>query len=175
MNYEDLKIIPQFEKETVCCFTGNRPYKLPWVNDETDPRFLDVVKKLDATIENLVKRGYLLFVSGMAQGGDIYFAEAVLRAKNHHKNVFLECAVPCPEQPNTWDNAVKKRYKKILASADYVTVVQPSYTRTCMLKRNRYMVDKSSVIITLDYSGDGGTAYTVNYAEKCGLEIISLA
>ena len=88
--------------------------------------------------------------------------------------MFLECAVPCPEQPNAWDGAAKKRYKKILAAADFVTTVQPLYTRACMLRRNRYMVDKSSAIITLDYSGDGGTAYTVDYAEKAGLTVIPL-
>ena len=174
MNYEDLKIIPQFAKETACCFTGNRPYKLPWDGDETDPRFLDVKSKLAATIDELIDKGYSLFISGMAQGGDTYFAEAVLNAKRRGANVFLECAVPCPEQPNAWDGAAKKRYKKILAAADFVTTVQPSYTRACMLRRNRYMVDKSSAIITLDYSGDGGTAYTVAYAEKAGLTVIPL-
>ena len=26
------------ERETTCCFTGHRPGKLPWRDDETDPR-----------------------------------------------------------------------------------------------------------------------------------------
>ena len=175
MNYDDLKIIPQFAKSATCCFTGNRPYKLPWGDDETDPRFLAVRQKLAEIVDALVDRGYSLFISGMAQGGDTYFAEAVLNAKKNRKGVYLECAVPCPEQPDAWDGAAKNRYKTILAAADFVTTLQPSYTRACMLKRNRYMVEKSSVIITLDYSGDGGTAYTVNYAVKAGLEIIPLA
>lgn len=175
MNYEELKIIPQFAKSTVCCFTGNRPYKLPWINDETDPRFSAMKKKLDETIENLIEDGYSLFVGGMAQGGDTYFAEAILAAKKRHDGVFLECAVPCPEQPRAWDGEAQRRYKKILDAADFVTIVQPSYTRACMLKRNRYMVDKSSAIITLDYSGDGGTKYTVDYARKSGLKIVPLA
>lgn len=175
MNYDELKIIPQFAKSAVCCFTGNRPYKLPWGTNEADPRFLAVRAKLCATIDKLIEEGYSLFVGGMAQGGDTYFAEAVLEAKKRHSGVFLECAVPCPEQADAWDGAAKRRYKKILAAADFVTVLQPSYTRACMLRRNRYMADKSSVIVTLDYSGDGGTKYTVDYAEKLGLRILPLA
>ncbi len=159
----------------MCCFTGNRPYKLPWINAETDPRFSVMKQNLAGTIEKLIARGYSLFISGMAQGGDTYFAEAVLDAKKRHDGIFLECAVPCPEQPRAWDGAAQRRYKKILDAADFVTIVQPAYTRTCMLKRNRYMVDKSSAIITLDYSGDGGTKYTVDYARKSGLEVIPLA
>ena len=41
------------------------------------------------------------------------------------------------------------------------------YTNDCMLKRNRYMVEQSDLIIAV-FNGieKGGTWYTINYAKK---------
>ncbi len=49
------------------------------------------------------------------------------------------------------------------------------YTKGCMFKRNRHLVDNSSVCICYLTKNNGGTAYTVDYAEKQGLEVINLA
>lgn len=49
------------------------------------------------------------------------------------------------------------------------------YTKGCMHKRNRHLVDNSSVCVCYLNRESGGTAYTVNYAKKNGLEIINLA
>lgn len=44
-----------------------------------------------------------------------------------------------------------------------------------MFKRNRHLVDNSSVCICYQTKETGGTAYTVEYARKHGLRIINLA
>lgn len=44
-----------------------------------------------------------------------------------------------------------------------------------MFKRNRHLVDNSSVCVAYLTANSGGTAYTVNYAESKGLKIINLA
>ena len=49
------------------------------------------------------------------------------------------------------------------------------YTKGCMHKRNRHLVDHSSVCVCYLTKKDGGTAYTVDYAERQGLEVINLA
>ena len=43
-----------------------------------------------------------------------------------------------------------------------------------MHKRNRHLVDNSSVCVCYLNKENGGTAYTVDYAGKKGLEIINL-
>ena len=43
-----------------------------------------------------------------------------------------------------------------------------------MFKRNRHLVNHSSACICYLEKPTGGTAYTVNYARKCGLQIINL-
>ncbi len=61
------------------------------------------------------------------------------------------------------------------AQADKVVYTSQEYTRGCMFKRNRYLVDNSGVCVCYLARDAGGTAYTVNYAKRQGLEIINLA
>lgn len=51
-------------------------------------------------------------------------------------------------------------------------MVQHSYDRFCMMRRNRYMVDRSGSLIAV-YNGvpKGGTFQTLAYAMKKGLTI----
>ena len=44
-----------------------------------------------------------------------------------------------------------------------------------MLRRDRYMVDHSSLLIAAFDGTGGGTMYTLNYAMKQGLAIVDLA
>ena len=63
----------------------------------------------------------------------------------------------------------------MLFRSDKVVYTARQYTRGCMFKRNRHLVDNSSVCVCYLTKDSGGTAYTVDYAEKKGLEIINLA
>ncbi len=172
MNEE--KIAPQFNAEMVCFFTGNRPHKLPWGDDESANECVKVKKKMDETLLELYQNGKRLFVCGMAKGGDIYFAERVLALKEKGCEVMLECAIPCPNQTTGWTDEEKKRYGEILDKADFVTLVSPHYSKYCMFKRNRYMVDKASVCVALSYGTSGGTETTIKYAESKKLQIIRI-
>lgn len=120
--------------------------------------------------------GITNFISGMALGADLDFAEIVLKLRKHYP-VTLECAIPCPDQTLMWNGADKLRYESILKSADKINLISERYTPDCMLKRNRYMVDKNEVLIAV-FNGveRGGTWYTINYAKKNNkqIEIIDL-
>ena len=83
-------------EETTCCFTGHRPHRLPWHEDEWDPRCQHLREELDRQVDRAYDRGYRHFISGMAQGGDLMFCESVLRLKERHPEVVLEAAVPYP-------------------------------------------------------------------------------
>jgi predicted Rossmann fold nucleotide-binding protein DprA/Smf involved in DNA uptake len=45
-------------------------------------------------------------------------------------------------------------------------MLQTSYTRDCMIKRNRYMVDRSRYVLAVWDGSNGGTGYTVRYARS---------
>ena len=96
----------------------------------------------------------------------------VLALRGQERDILLECARPCEPQADSWPAAERARYQSILDRCDFETLVQPRYDRFCMLRRNRYMVDRSSRLIAV-YNGvpKGGTFQTLTYAIKGGLAI----
>ena len=158
------------ERETTCCFTGHRPDKLPWGTNELDGRCLMLKKRLAEAVEQAYEAGMRHFISGMARGTDLYFAEAVLKLRRDHPDVTLEAARPCESQANAWPTQEQARYMAILDQCNYETMVQHRYDRGCMQRRNRYMVDRSALVVSV-YNGDpeGGTAWTLHYARRKGV------
>ena len=110
----------------------------------------------------------------MAEGCDLYCAEAVLALRERHSEVTLEAAIPCPTQADSWSAAQRERYRRILEQCDYETMVQERYTRECMQRRNRYMVDHSDLLIAVHDGLPGGTRYTIEYALRRGVNIIDV-
>ena len=157
-----------------CCFTGHRPDKLPWGLDERDPRCAAIKHSLAREIEGLYRRGFRHFISGMAMGCDLYFAEAALALKEKYPELMVEGAIPCPTQADRWPEAQRRRRQSILERCDLETVVQQHYDRFCMLRRDRYMVDRSAAILAVFDGTPGGTQYTLNYAMDKKLEILLL-
>ena len=158
------------DKEKTCCFTGHRPDKLPWGEEERDPRCLRLKRSLARAVEDAYVSGCRRFISGMARGCDLYFAEAVLELRERHDDIELECARPCETQADSWPRAQQERYRSILDRCNYETLVQHRYDRFCMIRRNQYMVDRSQRLIAV-YNGapKGGTYQTLLYAMRKGL------
>lgn len=162
-------------RDNTCCFTGHRPNKLPWSKNEDDPRCIALKSKIYDIASALYFSGIRHYICGMALGCDMYFAEEVLRLREEHPDITIEAAIPCVNQTEFWSEETKRRYNRIVSECDYETLIQNEYTDDCMKKRNRYMVDNSSVLIAVFDGTIGGTYQTVNYAAKKGLEIIRIA
>lgn len=162
------------EREYTCCFTGHRPDKLPWGTDERDPRCAALKKSMARELEGLYRRGYRHFISGMARGADLYFAEAALELREKYPEVTVEGAVPCQSQASRWPEKERTRWRDVLDRCDLETMVQQNYDRWCMHRRDRYMVDRSAAILAVFDGTPGGTMYTLNYAMDKKLEILLL-
>ena len=160
------------DREKTCCFTGHRPDKLPWGEDEDDPRCLRLKKAVAQAVEDAYVSGIRHFISGMARGVDLYCAEAVLALRETEPDILLECARPCETQADSWPEREQARYRSILDRCDLETLVQHRYDRFCMMRRNRYMADRSGRIVAV-YNGvpKGGTYQTLAYAMKKGLDV----
>ena len=91
-----------------------------------------------------------------------------------HEDITLEAAIPCEGQSKLWDKNQRRRYNYLVHQCDIETVMQNEYSDDCMQKRNRYMVDRSSVLVAVFDGTSGGTSQTISYAVKNGLEIIEL-
>ena len=148
-----------FDILTTCSFTGHRILKKDF-NSE----------KLFNVIEKIIESGYRTFLVGMAWGFDLKVFETLLNFKN--KNIDIIACVPCENQERYFKNSEKEKYLEYLKKADKVVYVSDKYFDGCMQKRNRYIVDNSSILVAYLYSNMGGTKNTVSYAEKQGKNII---
>lgn len=160
-----------------CCCTGHRPKGFPFKYGLDKQKHAAYLQTFEEKIElAITEYGITNFISGMAIGVDMDFAEIVLKLRNKYP-ITLECAIPCPDQTLKWNDKDKLRYESILKCADEINIVSDMYTPECMLKRNRYMVDKSQLVIAV-FNGieQGGTWYTINYAKRENkvIELINL-
>lgn len=148
------------------CFTGHR--KIP-------PEQVDTLaQRLKATLIQLIKDGYLYFGAGGALGYDTLAAQTVLELKKQYPDVKLILVLPCLSQTRGWSARDIEIYEDIKNRADKVVYTSQEYTKGCMHKRNRHLVDNSSVCVCYLTESTGGTAYTVDYAHKNNLTVINL-
>lgn len=154
-------------RERTCCFTGHRD--LPMNGQK------EIGAKLEQTIINLIDRGIRFYGAGGARGFDTLAAQSVLKLKTNYPNIKLILVLPCLTQTRGWGAKDIAEYEHIKAQADKVVYTSQEYTEGCMQKRNRHLVNHSSVCVCYLMKNSGGTAYTVDYAEKNRLEIINLA
>ena len=161
-------------RQISCCFTGHRPAKLPWGYRESDPRCVSLKRRIADAVEAAYQENCRHFLCGMAQGCDLYFCESVLRLREVHPEVTLEAAIPCPGQDSSWPPAQRERYARLVAACDYETVVSAQYTPGCMHRRDRYMVDRASLLIAAFDGTPGGTRYTMQYAMSRRVSIVDL-
>ena len=162
------------ERARTCCFTGHRPEKLPWRGDVSDPRCLVLKERLAAAVEDAYDKGMRHFLCGMARGADFYFCDAVLELRERRSGVTLEAVIPCEEQAARWSERERERWFSLVERCDGETMLQHHYDKGCMLRRNRYLVDHSSMLIAVYDGMLGGTMYTLSYAMKRGLETVIL-
>lgn len=153
-------------REQTCCSTGHRKIPVEEIGALTS--------RLEETIASLYKRGIHRFETGGALGFDTLAAQSVLRLREKY-HIELALILPCLSQTRNWRPEDIIEYERIKTQADQVLYTSQHYFRGCMHKRNRYLVDTSSICVCYLTRDSGGTAYTVHYARTRGLEIVNLA
>ena len=159
----------------VCAFTGHRPRSFPWKYNEAAPDCVLLKEVLAEQIKALADRGVTDWLSGMAQGVDLWYAQIVLDLRKENPALKLHCILPCEGQESKWSASAQELYRSILAQANEVIYVGQEYSRDCMLVRNRYLVEHSSILLAV-YNGSfrSGTGATVRYARRLNREIIMI-
>lgn len=143
-----------------CCVTGHR--------DIPADKIEYVKAKLKEEIEQAVADGFTTFITGMAEGVDLLFAEMVIEQKAQHPGLFLEAAIPYRNHLKSTDPL----FRKCFEGCNGVHIQQEEYNSDCFMNRNRYMVTLSSrVIAVYDGREKGGTLFTMRYAHTMEREV----
>lgn len=159
----EVLILNQNEK-TACILQDTEKY---------EKKILNCTQKVYDTAEKLILSGYIYFGAGGARGFDRLASEAVLELKKKYSHIHLILVLPFInqyEKEEGWSIEEIDRYNKIKKEASKIVYTQKYYSKGCYYKRNRHLVDHSSVCICYQYKCTGGTAYTIEYAKKKGIK-----
>jgi uncharacterized phage-like protein YoqJ len=159
-------------------FTGHRPDKLGGYREDS-PVAAAVRRALDDIVRRTVRKyPGVVFLSGMALGVDQWAAEAVLRARDSGLPCRLMAAVPFEGQQDRWPHESRERYLRLLERCDLVEVLRygpppsPEMARRLLLARNRWMVERSRVVLAVWDGTPGGTAHTIRLALAMGRTVV---
>ena len=142
-----------------CVLTGHRV--LPKDFDEN---------RLYDGLESLIRSGYDRFLCGMAMGFDLLALECLVSLRRKYRFT-IEACVPFDGQETAFPYAEKKKYRELIAWCDVVHILFSEYRDGCYLARDRFMADRADLLYAYCTRERGGTAYTVNYAKKKGVEV----
>ncbi len=151
------------------CFTGHRKMEEP---------IAEIERRLSGTVENLIRKGYLYFGAGGARGFDALASEVVLNLKATYPQIHLILVLPFNEQyshEKDWTQAEVEQYHRLKERASKVVVLAAGYSSGIYYRRNRHLVDNSSVCVAYMNRANSGTSYTVNYAKAKRLEVVNTA
>lgn len=155
------------ERARTCCFTGHRRLSKEKIGS--------ILLRLNQAVDTLIAQGITDFISGGALGFDQMAASLVIAKKAIGNPLRLIFALPCKNQDEFWSADQKKLYCDLLAEADEVIYVSEAYTRGCMKKRNRFMVDRSAYCICAWLHPLSGSDQTIGYAGQRGTTVIHTA
>lgn len=143
--------------------TGHRPDKL-WIGDYSGYSALNPLRAwVKSRTRSLLKQLRPIHaVSGMAPGFDQDFVEVCI-----DMGIPFVAAVPFEGQERMWPPEAQQQYRKQLKLAyEVVIVTEGGYERWKMQARNEWVVDHITDLIAAFDGSPGGTANTVNYANR---------
>lgn len=156
-----------FDVNKTFCFTGHRPHKLYGYDKTSDGNVKLRTALRDAIIYAHIINGIDNFISGMAQGWDLWAAEIVLDLQKDYPNLKLICAIPCKGHKESFPKEIQDYYNTIIEMADLVrNITGIKYFPRCMQIRDEWMVNNSCGQIVGWDGSRGGTYNTLMYANK---------
>lgn len=159
-------------KVNIACFTGNRVQRLPFIFEEMNTESTLIKNKLEYEIKRAIAKGYTHFISTMQLGIAMWAAEIVLRIKEFYPEITLEAILPYENQASHWTENQRDRYFHILSECNYVGYASIHYIPSCNDLANKYIVDKSSLLIAIYDENDKEAMTAVDYAKLKGLELV---
>lgn len=160
-----------FIRSKTCCFAGYISEKINNLEHSSAPT--EIIALIDEAIVNAYNKGYVIFISGMNKGFDMWAAQEVIKLRKKYP-IKLFCVIAFDNQCQSLSDNLKKEYNNILLNSDYVYSMSTTYTSDCFYTRNRFIVSGSSKLICWYYDNKDGILFTFRCAKRRGLEIDNL-
>ncbi len=157
------------------CFSGYRPSKFDFPLIDGNPDFEKLKSHLKNTIKKLIKKEKCIFYIGLAEGFDIIAGEILLECQEELKiDLDIKCVLPHLGFIDKFSSDWCKRADYLIDTTNRLKLISQNYEHGVYYKRNRYMVDNSSILVCYYDGKKGGTKYTLDYAKKKNLHIINI-
>ena len=137
-------------------------------------RCLEFKFRLRDSLEYLIGRGYVDFLSGGALGFDQMAAEIVLSLREKYPWIRLIMVIPYDGQADKWTEDQRRRWLGIIEASDRVIHISHAYDKGVFFRRNHYMVEQADLLLAAYDGQPGGTAGTVAYAKRHGVRVVRL-
>lgn len=149
---------------TTCTFSGHREVYQSGIE-----------ARLDAEIEKLLQTDneFRFLTGGMGQF-DGMGVGAVRAAKRRHPEKRITMALVLPYMSN-WLNTDKEYYQFYYDQIIIPEELDTAHYKAAIQLRNRWMVDRTDIVIAYIYRDFGGALATVRYAQRQGKPVINLA
>jgi len=156
-------------------FTGPRPHRFPFGENEDHPECIALKAALRREIEVLCDIGVTRFLTGAAQGVDMWCGEIVLELITQGREIELIAIVPFRNQEEKFSKKNQVRYAAILAKCSKVLILSEDYCKDSYRVRNQYLVEHAKYLLAVqDHTNraNSGTRQTISLAKKNSNTII---
>lgn len=135
-----------------------------------------IYERTKSIVLELARNGVKYFGVGGAIGFDTLAAQLLMQLRdNEAQNIKIILVCPFPEFTSKWTVEQQKMFGLMYSKYDKVVYVDQVGSREAYLKRDRHLVDCSRYCIAYCTRDYGGTAYTVRYAQKHGVQVFNTA
>ncbi|MCD7771161.1 MAG: DUF1273 domain-containing protein [Oscillospiraceae bacterium] len=159
------------DRAHAACFTGHRPEKIPFHDDEIRMRML--MSMFIQRIYDAIDDGYRTFICGMARGVDIWGGRAIYALKKSRPELNLKMIgiSPYRSEFDLLQGVDIYEYGTVRQGCDEMYYLSEDYFQACFHIRNRLMVDHSNRLIGVVSDYKSGTGNTIREARRQGLEL----
>lgn len=165
-------------KEKTAAFTGSRPHRFHFKDDERHPDCVKIKKALREQVLYLYEeQGIRRFLTGASTGVDMWAGEIVLNLMKKRKDMELHCIVPYEEQAIKWTVLQRERYYDMLRDCTKLVQLSVRYYEGCYRVRNEYLIKNAKYLLAVYDSESGewsGTGQTVRMALRNDNNIICI-
>ena len=146
-----------------CSFAGHRNVFIP-----------DIDRKIAAALDTIMGKDdtFVFYTGGMGEF-DSKCSSAVRAARHRFPEKQLRLILVLPymtNRVNTDKNLLETEYDDVMIPIELADV----HPKAAIRKRNRWMVDRSDILLACVYRDFGGAYDTMQYALRKGLTVINL-